>query len=178
MSALKKTRKVKRDMFSMMAARVRRLKDSGKEVAVATLNDPKVKGCVIFVQVGVSVHVEALIWDLPPGKHGIHIHEFGNMLEGCASLGAHWNPTGHDHGGPHDNAKHMGDFGNIQKGKTLKLVLRGARILDGNNSKFRLVGRSVVIHEGEDDLGRGNKPDSKTTGGSGARIGCGVIGLT
>lgn len=40
-----------------------------------------------------------------------------------------------------------------------------------------MVGRSVVVHSGTDDLGRGNHPDSKTTGNSGTRLACGVIGL-
>jgi Cu-Zn family superoxide dismutase len=39
------------------------------------------------------------------------------------------------------------------------------------------VGRSIIIHEDEDDLGLGNKEDSKTTGHSGARIACSVIGI-
>jgi superoxide dismutase, Cu-Zn family len=40
-----------------------------------------------------------------------------------------------------------------------------------------IIGRSVVIHADEDDLGRGTYPDSATTGHSGARVACGVIGL-
>lgn len=40
-----------------------------------------------------------------------------------------------------------------------------------------MLGRSVVVHAGEDDLGHGNSADSKTTGNSGARLACGVIGL-
>lgn len=40
-----------------------------------------------------------------------------------------------------------------------------------------IVGRSVIVHAGEDDLGRGGFEDSKTTGHAGARISCGVIGL-
>lgn len=33
----------------------------------------------------------------------------------------------------------------------------------------------VQVHAGEDDLGRGNYPDSNTTGHAGARMGCCVI---
>ena len=39
-----------------------------------------------------------------------------------------------------------------------------------------LYGRSVIVHEDEDDYGRGPHEDSKTTGHSGARIGCAIIG--
>ena len=168
--AVRKTRKIKHDPCVAIAERVRQLKKSGKEVVVAVFNDAKVKGAVIFLQVGVGVQVEAHIWDLPSGKHGFHVHEFGSLLEGCASLGAHWNPTGRDHGGLHGSERHMGDFGNIKKGMKMRFKISPANVGD-------LLGRSVVIHEGEDDLGKGDKLDSKTTGGSGARIGCAVIGL-
>lgn len=34
-----------------------------------------------------------------------------------------------------------------------------------------------MVHKQEDDLGRTEHPDSLTTGNSGARVACGVIGL-
>jgi len=39
-----------------------------------------------------------------------------------------------------------------------------------------LFGRSFIIHADEDDYGMGDKPDSHTTGHSGKRIGCAIIG--
>jgi Cu-Zn family superoxide dismutase len=39
-----------------------------------------------------------------------------------------------------------------------------------------LYGRSMIVHADPDDLGQGSAPDSKTTGASGARIACAVIG--
>lgn len=42
---------------------------------------------------------------------------------------------------------------------------------------FSVIGRSAVIHADEDDLGKGSYPDSATTGHSGARVACGIIGV-
>ena len=42
-----------------------------------------------------------------------------------------------------------------------------------------IYGRSIVIHDGVDDLGRGtgkNKAESLKTGNAGTRLACGIIG--
>ena len=33
-----------------------------------------------------------------------------------------------------------------------------------------IIGRAIVVHADEDDLGKGGKEDSKTTGHAGARV--------
>jgi Cu-Zn family superoxide dismutase len=43
--------------------------------------------------------------------------------------------------------------------------------------QYSVVGRSVVVHKREDDLGRKGDEESLKTGNSGARVACGVIGL-
>lgn len=52
---------------------------------------------------------------LTPGPHGLHIHEFGDMSNGCISAGAHYNPHKCSHGAPTDpkGQRHAGDLGNI-----------------------------------------------------------------
>ena len=40
-----------------------------------------------------------------------------------------------------------------------------------------VVGRSLVVHAGTDDLGKGGFEDSLTTGHAGGRVACGVIGI-
>jgi len=114
----------------------------------------------------------------PYAQHAVHVHEWGDMTNGCVSAGPHWNPDGSVHGGP-DDAKpfrHVGDLGNIVADGNG--VARGAFVVDdlplyGSRG---ILGRSVVLHQGVDDLGRGCHSDSLTTGHAGSRIGCGVIG--
>ena len=47
--------------------------------------------------------------------------------------------------------------------------------LTGNDS---IIGKAVVCHKDNDDLGKGGFDDSKTTGHSGARLARGVIGIS
>ena len=77
-----------------------------------------VHGLVKFVQTeGQQVKITAEITALTPGLHGFHIHEFGNLIEGCKSAGPHYNPFGKEHGGPDMDERHVGDLGNVTAGE-------------------------------------------------------------
>ena len=103
----------------------------------------------------------------------------GNLSQGCISAGGHFNPSNQSHGGPSDTIRHAGDLGNVVADAhgEVDITIEDSIISLTPTSEFTIVGRAVVLHADEDDLGRGGFPDSKTTGHAGARIACGVIGI-
>ncbi|CAL8131430.1 unnamed protein product [Orchesella dallaii] len=156
------------------------LRDNPTREAVTVIQGSSgVQGVIAFTQVhpNDAVFVNGTISGLSPGKHGFHIHQKGDLTQGCASAGGHFNPYMQPHGAPMDRFRHIGDLGNINadlNGIAKVMIYDSLMSLSGVNS---IVGRSVVIHAGEDDLGLGMHQDSKTTGNAGGRLGCGVIGL-
>ncbi|XWV26782.1 Cu/Zn superoxide dismutase [Tupanvirus soda lake] len=116
------------------------------------------------------------LFNLPPGNHGFHIHEYADMREGCMSLGSHYNPFNGIHGALNQTGNHLGDLGNIyvnESGRCNYEIVVNYLPLSG---KFSVIGRSMVVHSGIDDLGSGHDDESKKTGNSGGRISCGIIG--
>merc|ERR1712154_247606 len=136
--------------------------------AVAVLMGKAVAGTLTFTQdEGQPTKVEGEVTGLAPGGHGFHIHEFGDTTNGCVSAGSHFNPRGKTHGGPTDDNRHAGDLGNIQAGEdgVAKVMITDVQIpLIGPNS---IIGRSLVVHEKADDLGKGNNEESLKTGNAG-----------
>ncbi len=147
--------------------------------AIAVLKGDGYAGTVKFVQTfGHQVQIQAELTGLKKGLHGFHIHEFGNLTNGCTSAGGHYNPHLVNHGGPASEVRHVGDLGNIEAADdTTPVVYKTTDHLimiygDLNN----VVGRSVVVHADTDDLGVNDNDGSRTTGNAGARVMCGVIG--
>jgi Cu-Zn family superoxide dismutase len=132
----------------------------------------KVTGTVTFTPAADGVKIHAEIGGLTPGKHGFHIHEFGDCSAADASsAGAHFNPTNQPHAGPDAAARHEGDMGNVEADASgnARLDYVDHQISLANDAKSA-IGRSVVVHAKPDDL------KTQPSGESGARIACGVIG--
>jgi Cu-Zn family superoxide dismutase len=75
--------------------------------------------------------------------------------------------------------RHVGDLGNIQtnsRGEAKYTFYDNVIRLRG--SKSNIIGRGLIIHEGEDDCGKGGNAESLKTGNSGKRIACAVIGYS
>ena len=164
----------------MARTRSNRKNCTGIRSAVAVLRDADVQGVVRFRTVGRNqVEVSYSLTGLSDGLHGFHIHEYGDLSEGCKSACAHFNPQGKTHGGPHDAERHAGDLGNVDARDGVakgKLVVSGISL--NPKSRLSIIGRAVVVHADPDDLGRGGNAESLRTGNAGARIGCAVIGLS
>ena len=109
---------------------------------------------------------------MTPGKHGFHIHTESPTEAGCASTGKHYNPNDKPHGGPNNPERHVGDLGNIEADAegNGKLEMTDKVIsLDGD---YSIIGRAVVIHAKEDDLGITDPGDM---GNAGPKVACGGI---
>ncbi len=156
-------------MFCAIASFARAQEVTKAAAQLELKSGSKVTGTVTFTKVGDEIQVVADIQNLTPGKHGFHIHEKGDCsAPDAASAGPHFNPTMKHHGGPDTVDHHSGDLGNITADASGKAHLdwKGKLSLTGKDS---IIGKSVVVHEKEDDL----KTDP--SGNSGSRIACGAI---
>jgi Cu-Zn family superoxide dismutase len=143
--------------------------------AVAVLHpakDGKVEGLLTFVKAATGMKVTGRITGLAAGTHGFHIHEFGDCSAAdFSSAGGHYNPTGHQHAGPAEPRRHIGDMGNIEAGAD------GVATVDYTDARLRfegahgILGRGVVVHANPDDF------KTQPTGNAGGRVACGVIGV-
>ena len=117
------------------------------------------------------------ITGLEPNKlHGFHIHETGDLTDNCESACAHYNPFNTNHGGRKSKERHVGDLGNLQADFKGNCIFRFTDKLVKLTGKYSVIGRSIIIHKDEDDLGLGGFEDSLTTGHAGKRLVCGIIG--
>ena len=142
---------------------------------VAVFKTDDIYGDVIVNNYRDGVKLKAHFTKLPGGKHGFHIHKAGDLRgEGCKNACDHYHVgSPQNHGGPPQRLsdkkqRHTGDLGNVTEGKYV-FVLKDCLVMD-------LFGRSLIVHADEDDYGLGGKEDSLTTGHSGKRIACAVIG--
>ena len=133
-------------------------------------------GNMSFSDTDKGLRIETSLADLPPGLHGMHIHEKGECgsmssdgRQGAAlSAGSHYDPkTTKRHEGP-QGMGHAGDlpvlFVNAEGNTSQTLYAPRLQVAE-------IIGRSVIIHANNDNFSDEPKP----LGGSGARIACGAI---
>jgi Cu-Zn family superoxide dismutase len=144
-----------------------------KAVCVLTPTEgSNVKGLVTFTQTDAGLLIVADVEGLSEGKHGFHIHEFGDISKSDGtSAGGHFNPEHKDHAGPEDEIRHAGDFGNIIADANGNAHYERVDSLISFKGINNIIGRSIIIHADEDDL------VSQPTGDAGGRVAQGVIGI-
>lgn len=169
---------------------------------MAVLKGDTINGVVQFSQNGCGqpVLVTVNITGLTEGDHGFHVHQKGDLTDGCLSLAAHYNPDKvklylnknknrnfekHfnvrqqlNHGAPNDEIRHVGDLGNIRADRSgVAYTVFNDNLISLTGSRS-IIGRGLIVHQGVDDLGKGGHPDSLSTGNAGGRAACGVIGYS
>ncbi|MDX1587243.1 MAG: superoxide dismutase family protein [Balneolaceae bacterium] len=135
-------------------------------------DDGEALGSVTFEQTDNGVNVNAQLSGLEQGKHGFHIHQYGDCTAAdLTSAGGHYNPYDMQHGAPTDSLRHMGDMGNLPVGEDGNGTLDYLDTVIELNGPNSIIGRAIIIHSGADDL------SSQPSGAAGERVACGVIGI-
>lgn len=150
---------------------------TGKAVIEGTTDGSRVSGRATLKDTPQGLRVVVKVAGVPPGAHGLHVHEQGDCGDHGNAAGGHFNPVGVPHGflpkdGP--TKAHAGDMGNIEvssKGSGKTTVILPGVSLKGTSGTPSVEGRAVILHEKADDFGQ-------PTGNAGGRIGCGVIVVT
>lgn len=156
-------------------ARYKRLPEDVPQRAVAVLHPTAgndVTGTVTFVPDEEGLRVATRAEGLSPGKHGYHIHIYGDCTAADGtSAGTHFHLEGSSLNPPENIGYITGDLGNLEAGEdgeaAHETVLENGE-LTGPKS---IIGRAVIVHA------EANDPEQPPIGAAGARQACGVIGI-
>jgi Cu-Zn family superoxide dismutase len=145
----------------------------GAKIQLADREGDSVGTLTLAMESG-GVRFTGRLHDLPAGRHGIHVHETGRCdAPDFKSAGAHFNPTGRQHGKNNPQGRHAGDLDNIDVDQSgfsdVSFLADGVTLEPGATSLLKEGGTSLVIHAAPDDH------QTDPSGNSGDRIACGVI---
>ena len=154
------------------AAPVQAESSASPQRTVAALQNAEGKsvGTATATESGGAVAIALTVQGLPPGEHGVHVHQTG-QCEGpkFESAGGHWNPAGDKHGLDNPEGQHAGDMPNLTVGE------------DGTGSlEYTLEGASLRACSMPTARPSSSTPDATTRrlippGDSGDRIACGTF---
>ena len=141
-------------------------------VALQAVGDSGVKGTIYLDETNEGLRVHGKVSGLTPGKHGFHIHQYGDLTDQQAgeSAGGHYDPRGMPHGERDAEERHIGDFGNIEAGQDGVASVDFTDRVASLNGENNVLGRAIVVHAGEDKF-------SQPSGDAGPRVAFGVIGV-
>lgn len=129
------------------------------------------KASATFEETADGVSVVLNVDNAKPGMQAVHVHELGDCSDiPGKSMGEHFAPDYKQHALPDQEARHLGDLGNIAIGEdgkgTLEIVAPRASLKPNDSHSF--LGKALVVHEKQD---KGTQP----SGDSGPPVACGVI---
>lgn len=121
-----------------------------------------------------AVRVDVIARGMAPGTYGMHVHMVGRCdAPDFTTAGAHWNPTGQQHGRDNPAGAHSGDLPNLSVGAngqgSVGFTIADASLTGGARPMADADGASLMIHAQADDY------RTDPSGNSGARIACAVV---
>ena len=168
-------RTIARLLIFVLVGGVPAFAESGKAIIRGTTEGSSVSGTATFTETPGGLKITVHLAQVPPGQHGLHLHQYGRCEDAGQAAGSHYNPDGIQHGFLPDDGfehAHAGDLGNIEIGEdgtgSLELIVPNLHLGGG---RYSVGGRSVILHEKPDDFGQ-------PLGNAGGRIGCGAIVIT
>ncbi|MEQ1755225.1 MAG: superoxide dismutase [Cu-Zn] SodC [Micropepsaceae bacterium] len=133
-------------------------------------------GTLLLMDSRSGLRIEAALGNLPPGTHGLHIHEKGDCGSGMKDGKVQAGIAAGSHYDPAATGRHAGPMGDGHKGDLPVLEVDQDGNATGMVSALHLSvadvrGRAIIIHSGGDNFSDQPKP----LGGGGERIACGVV---
>mmetsp|Transcript_29439 Transcript_29439/g.47541 ORF Transcript_29439/g.47541 Transcript_29439/m.47541 type:complete len:219 (+) Transcript_29439:239-895(+) len=141
--------------------------------AITVMRNEAITGIIRFaILPSGKLRMYGNITELTPGVHSIHVHELGiskpRGADGCNTAGDDFNPSGVKR----PDGKPVGRIANIRVAEDKIGYLDVEDSLLTLSGKNTLLGRTLVVHSGEDD-------GTATDHGNAGRVdACGVIGYT
>ncbi len=132
--------------------------------------DGEPAGTVFVRPEGDGLLLSVAVTNIPPGVHGVHVHETGSCEPDFSAAGGHWNPTDQSHGLEDPQGQHAGDMPNLEVSEdgtgSLEYTLGGGATFEG---LMDAGGSAFIVHAGRDDQ------VTDPSGDSGDRVACGVF---
>ncbi|KAK3093845.1 hypothetical protein FSP39_020907 [Pinctada imbricata] len=133
----------------------------GAAVAQMEFGQRGIRGIIRLVQTNQSTCVvDGTVDGLPAGKHKLYVHECGDISAGCNSCGDVFGLT------ESKKEKPLGEIGNIEADRDGRSQFR---LTNTDLKVWDIIGRSMVIHQGQDDTPKPYMPQIYN------RLVCGII---